>query len=141
MSDVPVLPAFWDGGPPAVDPTEAAPSVDDVAELLRTRTVESGGSEAGTFTNTTYPTATEAAALIDQAVDEVLAALPLHADPMWYPAIRAVCATRAAALIELSFYRDSTLASPMTPGATWTVRWAAGVAELQQVIPNWTLVA
>jgi hypothetical protein len=139
MSDVPGLPAFWDGGPPPLAVPDATPSVDDVAKLLRTRTVESGGSEAGTFTDTTYPTATEAAALIDQAVDEVLAALPLHADPMWYPAIRAVCASRAAALIELSFYRDSSLATPTTPGATWTARWAAGLAELQQAIPNWTL--
>jgi hypothetical protein len=97
------------------------PSVDDVALLLRTRTVGAGpggsliGGDTGpveltTFTAETRPTATEVEAMIDVASDEVLAQLPAEIASSFH-AIRRSIALRAAVLIEASFFRESADAS------------------------------
>jgi hypothetical protein len=48
------------------------PSLDEVATMLRARTVDENGNEVGTFNDTTSPTATQAEQIIDSAYDLVL---------------------------------------------------------------------
>jgi hypothetical protein len=146
----PQLPPFWsdvtlpDGtvlaAPPPVDPVACTPTVDDVAALERTRTVDAVGGDIGAFTSTTHPTDVECQALIDQALDEVLARLPLHADPVWYPAIRRLVALRAAAMVETSYYREQSLMGGSS-AAMWTDHYTVEIAALTAVIPNYTWTA
>lgn len=49
----------------------AKPTLDEVASMLRARTVDENGNELGTFTDTTSPTATQAQQLLDSAYDLV----------------------------------------------------------------------
>ncbi len=91
--------------PPVIDPEAVTPAADDVAILLRTRTRSDDGTEFGTFTDETSPTVDEVQALIDLAATEVLAQLPDEIDTTFGPAVTRLIALRAAALIELSFFR------------------------------------
>jgi len=91
---------------PPVDRTACTPSVDQVALLLRTRTVDNTGAEQGTFTSVTRPTDTEAAALIQQALEITLTDLPDWLPPSLYPRVQQAVALKAADLIEISFYRE-----------------------------------
>jgi hypothetical protein len=54
-------------------PIDIAPSVLDVAALLRARTKDSNGMEVGTFNDDTRPTSAQVLTLIDQAVADVQA--------------------------------------------------------------------
>jgi hypothetical protein len=145
MSDVPPLTPFWTGGPPVVDPVQVTPSVDEVASLERTRTLDNSGQEQETFTSSTRPTDVEAQTLIGVAADEVLARLPTNIDPAFYPSIAAVISLRAASLIEVSYYREQALSGGSDgTAATWTGRYQAGLDALQKIIapgPNLPLVA
>ena len=99
--------------------------------LLRTRTIEAGGSEVDTFTDRTRPTTDEVVALIDQAVDEVLGQLPDDLDPETYPAVRSVISVRGAVLIELSFYRETVQSGG--PASALNAMYDAGLAALQMM--------
>ena len=137
MTDVPALPPFWSDGPPPIDEDEVRPTVDEVAILERTRTVDNFGNEFESFTDDTRPNTGEVDRLIDGVLDEVLGQLPDHADPIWYPAIRRAVALRTATVIETSFFREQ---APQT-AAAWSVRFAADLEALRSVIPTATLIA
>ena len=80
--------------------------IEDIALLLATRTRTDSGEEAGTFDDTTTPTADQVQALIDLALTEVsghLDGLDVPAD--LDPAVARLVALRAAALVELSYFR------------------------------------
>ncbi len=130
----PVIPA-----PPPVDQAAVWPSVNEVAELSATRTVDAAGVEQDTFTATTRPTSTEVEALIATAVADVLSQLPPNVDPVWYPAISRAAALRAAFTLEASFYRESM--TNVGPGAEYGRRFAADLTALQGLIPRATFVA
>jgi hypothetical protein len=115
--------------------TGRPPSVSDVALLLRTRTIGAGGGDLDTFTADTHPNAAAVEALIDEALGAVLAQLPDHMDPAFYPAVQRLVALRAAASVEISFYREAESAGE------WTSRFAVDLAALQQAIPGATLIA
>jgi hypothetical protein len=132
----PPLTPFWQGGPPTVDPTQVTPSVADVAILERTRTVDDSGAEQTTFTSDTRPTDVECSELIDHALGEVLGLIPTNVDPIWYPAIQRLVALRAAALVEISFYREQAQAGP---AAAHTSQFASDLQVLQKVIPGLVL--
>lgn len=51
------------------------PSVQDVANILRARTINKNGGEVGTFNATTRPTDTEVQGLIDQSNNDVMDAI------------------------------------------------------------------
>lgn len=89
------------------------PSVEDVGAILRARTrSDQTGAESGTFDDTTRPTATEAAGLIDQAEAELVIKLPTDIATVGLRLTafaRRLIALRASMLIELSLYPDQTV--------------------------------
>ena len=125
----PAIPA-----PPPVDVAAVTPSVDDVAELNMTRTIDQGGNELGTFTDKTRPTDAQVYGIIADAMDEVLAQLPSNFDTKWYPAVSRVIALRAATQVEASFYREAMPAS--VPAGQWTARFLEDLSALQALIPR-----
>jgi hypothetical protein len=80
------------------------PSVLEVANLMPDRTTIQGGTEAGTFTSATTPTATQVEALIDLVLDtvdpEVLADASTETMRRW----RSIIALNAAILAETSYF-------------------------------------
>lgn len=132
----PLIPFWGDNGPPPVDPAQVMPTVDDVAALERTRTIDDTGAEQMTFGPDTRPSDVECQALIEQATDEVLARLPTNMAAIWYPAISVVIALRTAGMIEASYYREQSMAASSDgSAATWTNRYQAGLDALQRLIP------
>ena len=89
------------------DPTAAIrPSVQWVADLVRTRAIEEGGHPADTFTDTTYPTEAQVDRLIDQAVNEIYTQLPGSIASEWATAGKHLSALYAAILVEASYFRE-----------------------------------
>jgi hypothetical protein len=132
----PAIPA-----PPPVDQDAVRPNVDDVGVLSRTRTVdETTGSEVGSFTESTRPSASEVEDLIDTASADVLSQLPPNLDPVWYGAISRAIALRAAFTLEASFYREAASVN-VGPAAEYGQRFSADLAALQALIPKATYVA
>lgn len=130
----PPLPA-----PPLIDPDAVRPEVDDVAALSRTRTVDQGGADSGTFGESTHPSSAEVEDLLEQSVIDVLGHLPPNIDPIWYPAIsRAIC-LRAAFTLETSYFREQ--AATSGPAAEYGARFTTDLASLQALIPKATRVA
>ena len=91
---------------PVPDLTQMTPTVDDVAVLERTRTVDTAGAELIVFNANTRPTDTEVSALIVQAVNDVQASLRSTYPTTYYGQIRYLTAMYAAMLVEGSFYRE-----------------------------------
>jgi hypothetical protein len=131
-------------GPPPIDRAAVLPAVDDVALLLRTRTVgyapgggglggDTGPGDVGTFTTTTRPTAAEAADVIEMAADEVLGQLPAAVDVRLYAAIERAIATRAAVVIEQSFFRETS--------ADLSAAYATSMTALQGAVPGSVAIA
>ena len=87
-------------------PIDIAPSVLDVAALLRARTKDSNGMEVGTFNDDTRPTSAQVLTLIDQAVADVQAWLGPTPPPELAAAARVAAALEVACLIELSYYPE-----------------------------------
>jgi hypothetical protein len=131
-----IVPNLYDGSVaqpdyPDVDLTRVMPSVDDVAKLERTRTVHEDGSEVTTFDSDTRPTDVECQALIEQAVDDVLAMLPTTFNPDHYRQTRRVVTLYAAMLVEGSFYKEQALARSSMP---WEVEYNAALSKLCEFI-------
>lgn len=130
--------------PPPVDRQAVLPSVDDVALLLRTRTVgyvpgsgglggDTGPSDVTTFDDTTRPTAAEAQQVIEHAADEVLGQLAPAVDVRLYPAISRTIAVRAAAIIEQSFFRET--------AADLSTAYATSITALAGAVPGDVAIA
>ena len=95
---------------------DIAPSVLDVAALLRARTKDSNGYEVGTFNDDTRPTSSQVLTLIDQAVADVQAWLGPSPPAELADAARVAAALDTACLIELSYYpRAGALAAQRLP--------------------------
>lgn len=100
----------------AVPDDPRRPSVDDVALLLRTRTVKGSGSGLGgdtgsgdftTFDAGTRPTDSEASAIIGSAYSAMLARLQVPLIESQHGAFSHLVGLYAATLIEVSFFRES----------------------------------
>jgi hypothetical protein len=126
--------------PAPVDPAAVRPSVDDVAALEATRTIDEGGAETGTFSNSTRPTAADVERLIDQAVSDVLAQLPPNIDRVWDSAIGRAIALRVAWMVEASYYREAAV-SGVGPASEYQGRFVADLQALQGLIPKATYIA
>lgn len=87
------------------------PTVQDVANLLRARTKDDFGNEAGTFTDSTRPTSMAVDAHIDAAVALVGTRLPSLdvIDVDLLPAVANVVAYRAALRIEKSYFPEQVM--------------------------------
>lgn len=88
-----------------IPPTDYAPTVADVAALIRARTKDSNGNEIGTFTDTTRPTDVQceeaiahAVVLVHQKVGSV--------GTICAPLAQQCAAIGAAAEIELSYFPE-----------------------------------
>jgi hypothetical protein len=97
---------------------EAKPTTDDVALLLRTRTVghaptqgglggDTGPQDVTTFSDTTRPTETEVDRLIDTSFDAMIGRLDTLLIESQYEAFGHVVALYTAMLIEQSFFRET----------------------------------
>jgi hypothetical protein len=98
-----------------VNDASVRPSMEQVALLLRTRTVGPSGSGLGgdtglgdrtVFDETTRPSAAEVEAVIDVAVGAIKARLSSTPPARLYPAVAHTVALYASLLIELSFFRE-----------------------------------
>lgn len=131
-----VVPLFVDEaavdvtGFPPPDEAEVTPDVEDVAALMRTRTVTEGGSEddVATFTEDTYPTGDAVEALIGSARMAVLMALPETFDPVHNEQVRHLVTLYAAMLTEGSFFREQVDDSGVD---LWRTLYANGIAALK----------
>ena len=88
--------------------TQGRPTVQDVANLLRARTKDDFGNEAGTFTDSTRPTSMAVDDHIDAAMALVCTRLPAldKIDPDLLDAVAAVVAYRAALRVEKSYFPE-----------------------------------
>ena len=112
------------------DSTDIAPTVDEVAALIATRTIEHHGDEVGTFTPDTRPTDLQASDLCAVAAGDVMIALGVEGDELsdeFVGEARQLAALRRAQLVLMSFYPET-----QTTGATATyaAAYLAGVEEL-----------
>ena len=82
------------------------PTVQMVADLVRTRTILEGGQTVDTFTSGTYPTGQQVERLIDQATNAIFVQLPGSVSEPWAPAGTHLAALYAAILVEASYYRE-----------------------------------
>lgn len=84
-----------------------APTVAEVAALIRARTKIPGGGEAGTFTEQTRPTKAEVESIIGQAVDHVSAAIGGEpCNEQLTQSASAAAALLAAVIIETSYWPE-----------------------------------
>jgi hypothetical protein len=116
---------------PTVDVEQITPTVDEVARLERTRTVDSAGNEYDTFNDQTRPTAQEVEGIIGDSVDSVLATLPPAFDPARYGQCRRVVALLAAMTIEGSYFKEQSL--PNMP-VRWQPEYTAERERLEESI-------
>ena len=100
---------------PAVPDDPRRPSVDDVAKLLRTRTVaglatglgaDSGPADQTTFDATTRPSRNEVQNLIGTSYDAMLGRLAVPLEEGSYDTFRHIVALYTAVLIEVSYFRE-----------------------------------
>lgn len=107
------------------------PTVQDVALLERTRTVNAGGGEEITFTESTRPSASEVSGLIDQALPAILAQLPEGFGEAYYDRARHLVALYTALLIEGSYFREQL---DNGSAALWRELLNTGLASLRTEI-------
>lgn len=119
---------------PPVDLAEVTPTVDDVAQLERTRTFDSYGNEYITFTDATRPTADEVLRVITDAVPVVLGTLPTYFDPKHWPAAKGVIALFCAMTIEGSWFKEQALVAGRAAGMPWELEYTTARDELEATI-------
>lgn len=123
---------------PAIDTASVTPTVDDVAALERSRTVDQSGNDQGTFTAATFPaTATDVTNLIAKALSAVLGQLPDSMDPELYDRVKWAVTLQAAILLETSFFRVQAgvgnAAAGLSNVANYTRMLALEIANLQNL--------
>lgn len=91
---------------PLVNEEEVRPDVDDIANLANTRTASGGGGEISAFTEDTDPTASQVEALIDRALEAILAQLPTRFAASHYERVRHAVELYTLILLEGSFFRE-----------------------------------
>ena len=118
---------------PPVDLAEVTPTVDDVAQLERTRTFDEYGNELITFTDETRPTADEVLRVITDSVPIVMGSLPTVFDPAHWPKARSLIAIYCAMVIEGSWFKEQALARGLTV-MPWESEYNAAQKALEDTI-------
>ena|SRR5215469_15940321 len=126
---------------PPLDPTQVVPTVQEVSDLERTRTIEEGMNEVSIFDSDTRPSDVEVQRLIDQAVPAVCGALRPAFPTSYYDAVKHLVSLYTAILIEGSYYKEQTSASAMSVWrATYTQDLAALQASIEYDLKRWRLL-
>jgi len=117
----------------AVPPSEAWPTADAVAALLRARTKDRNGNELGHWTADTRPTDTDVSLLIGTAAQGVSDELPgdvpidLYGSFSWVTLLMTVC------LIEKSYFPEQIAAGASAYEQYWT-EYLRAVAALKDLV-------
>lgn len=122
--------------------SDYTPDPNDVAVLLRSRTGDSGGNEAGIFTDSTTPTRAQVESQIKDVVDEVYPkfgqdipdALGSEKDALRRTAKRAVV-LGAAALVEISFFPEQ-VATGRSPYKLHQERYEKAVKDVERGVAD-----
>jgi hypothetical protein len=114
---------------PPLDPAQVVPTVDQVASLERTRTIEDSGDEVFTFDSGTRPTNVEVENLIEQAVPAVCGSLRAAFPTRYYPDVQHLVCLYTAILLEGSYFREQV----STEGAmsVWRTLYTTSLTALQ----------
>jgi hypothetical protein len=116
---------------PEPDLTKITPTIDDVAMLEQTRTIDlTTLEEVGTFTTNTRPSAQRVQQMIQLAVDNILAEMRPTFSPQRYPQLKRAITFYAAMTIEGSFYREQQNES----GVMWQGEYRNAMMLLNQRI-------
>lgn len=91
---------------PPIDVASVTPSVDDVAQLEKTRLRSEDGTEFETFNQYTMVTDEEVESLINSALNMTLAQIRHEIDPIHYETVKELVRLLTAILIEGSFFRN-----------------------------------
>jgi hypothetical protein len=83
------------------------PSIAEIGARMYARTLNKDGARTGTFTATTLPTATDVAALLEDALATVEAAVGADLDGDFLKSARTCVIYNCAMLIELSYFPES----------------------------------
>ena len=86
--------------------SDYTPLVQDVANLLITRTKDQYGNETGTFSAVTRPTDTQVTNIINTVIDRVADFIGDDIPPALFDDAKGVVAERAAMQIELDYYPE-----------------------------------
>lgn len=86
--------------------SEWTPDVQDIANILRTRTKDDNGVEVGTFDDNTRPTGDQVEGLIANGISDVANAVGSDIDPLCRPDAQYVAALSVAMLVELSYFPE-----------------------------------
>jgi len=125
-------PAMGENYPP-VNTDEVTPTVDDVAQLERTRTVDDLGNEYITFTDATRPTEAEVQRIISDSVPIVLGMLPTVFAPHHWPRVKMLVSLYCAMTIEGSFFKEQALARG-NANMPWEPEYTSALTNLENTI-------
>jgi hypothetical protein len=117
---------------PPVDPDQVTPTVQEVADIDRTRAIDDTGDEVENFGSTTRPTDTDVSRLITQAVGGVLGQLRFSFPPDYYDDVRHMVCLYTAILIEGSFFKEQVTNSSAV--LTWRTMLEDGLKTLNESI-------
>lgn len=117
--------------------SDYTPTSDEVAALLRSRTVNQAGAEVGVFNDETRPTYTEVVSLINQGVRDVR--LRIGADipnigEIWEGA-RAMAALRTAMYVELNYFPEQ-IPTGRSPYNEYKDLWDEMMAYLEEAVQS-----
>ncbi len=127
---------------PPLDVAQVTPTVQEVADLERTRTMEDGGTEITTFDSTTRPTDAEVERLITQAVAPVVNSMYPAFPVSHYEAVKHCICLYTAILIEGSYFREQM--SSEGAMSVWRAMYQADMtalnASIEYDLKQWRLM-
>ena len=118
---------------------DITPTVDQVAALITSRTVDEYGVELGTFADGTRPTDSQVSTLCVIAAGDVLIALGVDVVELpveFVDEVRQLAAVRAAQIVQWSFYPEQATAAT-SAAATFSAIYLRGIEELTERL-RWT---
>jgi hypothetical protein len=117
---------------PPVDVAACTPTVQEVADLDRTRAIDDTGDEVDTFGPTTRPSDADVSRIITQAVQGVIGQLRYAFPTDYYDDARHLVCLYTAILIEGSFFREQM--SSEGAMANWRMMLTNGLTQLNTQI-------
>jgi hypothetical protein len=117
------------------DTPEYIPTLQEVGALLRARTVDTTGTELGTFTADTRPTGSEAMKLIGDAATDVADEVGGDIPDAAIQTARQAAAYRAAMLIELSYYPEQ-VGTNRSPYAEYKALYDEKIAKIIRIVQD-----